>query len=87
MSLLDIIPGGPRHDVSPAPIRKPGNPATEFPMVCRVTRYPYVTAAARAFGISRVTLYRVLKGQFPDHGDYAARYRGFVAEHSKEAAS
>ncbi len=45
-----------------------------------------VCAAAEHIGIHRVTLYRVLKGQFPDRGDYAASYRAFVARHAKEAA-
>lgn len=46
-----------------------------------------VGAAADAIGIHRTTLYRVLKGQFPDRGDYAARYKAFVAKQAKEAAS
>jgi hypothetical protein len=60
----------------PKPIRKPGNPKTLFPLLC---------AAAEEFGVHRTHLYRVLKGQFPDHGDYAARYRAFVALHREEA--
>lgn len=62
---------------TPKPIRKPGNPATQFPMMC---------AAAEALGIHRNTLWRVLKGQYPDRGDYTARYHAFVAKHAKEAA-
>lgn len=54
----------------PIKIRKAGNPATRFPMM---------VAAAQSFGIHRNTLSRVLKGQFPDHGDYVARYHAFVA--------
>ena len=53
-------------------IRKPGNPKTIFPLLC---------SAAEEFGVHRNHLYRVLKGQFPDHGDYAKRYRAFVAVH------
>lgn len=61
----------------PIRIRKPGNPATKFPMMC---------AAAEAFGIHRNTLYRVLKGQHPDRAGYAEAYRAFVAAHSSKAA-
>ena len=42
-----------------------------------------INAAAEAMGIHRVTLYRVLKGQFPDRGDYAAKYHAFVANQTK----
>lgn len=62
---------------TPKPIRKPGNPDTEFPMI---------KAAAASLGIHRVTLYRVLKGQHPDRAGYADAYQAFVAKH-KEAAS
>jgi hypothetical protein len=41
------------------------------------TRFPNVTNAAREFGCSRTTLYRVLMGQLPDHHDYRARFRSF----------
>lgn len=50
--------------------RKPGNPKTKFVHVC---------AAAREMGIHRITLYRVLMGQFPDHQNYLMRYRAFVS--------
>lgn len=50
----------------------------------RETYYPFITAAARTIGISRITLYRVLKGQHPDRGDYAKHYHAFVTKHSKE---
>lgn len=56
---------------TPKPIRKPGNPATKFPLM---------VAAAESMGVHRITLYRVLKGQYPDRGDYAARYHAFVQE-------
>lgn len=62
---------------TPKPIRKPGNPATEFPLIC---------AAAAHLGIHRNTLYRVLKGHYPDRGSYATRYRAFLAEHAANAA-
>jgi hypothetical protein len=42
------------------------------------TIFPFVTSAARAFGVDRVTLYRVLKGQLPDRRNLAARYAEFV---------
>lgn len=74
MSLLDVIPGNRREQ------------RTASATICRVTVYPFITAAARSLGIARVTLYRVLKGQYPDRGDYAARYRAFVAQQTKEAA-
>jgi hypothetical protein len=54
----------------PNQIRKPGNPLTQFPLMC---------SAAQDMGIHRNTLYRVLKGQHPDKGDYAAKYRAFYA--------
>jgi hypothetical protein len=41
-----------------------------------------INAAAEALGIHRVTLYRVLKGQYPDKRNYAAGYRAFVAKHA-----
>ena len=53
--------------------------------VCRITRFPFITAAARELGCARVTLYRVLKGQHPDHGDYVARYHAFVARQQTAA--
>jgi hypothetical protein len=58
------------------PIRKPGNPATKWPLI---------QAAADSLGIHRVTLYRVLERQFPDNGNYAAGYAAFVAKHKAAA--
>ncbi len=48
--------------------------------VCRLTQFPYVSAAARNMGINRITLWRVLKGHYPDRGNYADGYRSFVAK-------
>lgn len=62
----------------PIQIRKAGNPLTRFPMMC---------AAAHSFGIHRNTLSRVLKGQFPDHGNYAARYAEFVEANKHHLAA
>jgi hypothetical protein len=53
-------------------IRKPGNPATQFPLLC---------AAAAQIGMNRRSLYRILKNQRRDCGNYIARYRAFVRQH------
>jgi predicted DNA-binding transcriptional regulator AlpA len=49
----------------------------------RVTRkgtiFPRINSAARALGVHRVTLYRVLKGQIPDNQKLTARYYAFLA--------
>jgi hypothetical protein len=58
--------------ITPIPIRKPGNPKTQFPLLC---------AAAAHFGRHRNSLYRILKGQRRDCGDYVARYHAFVRQH------
>lgn len=50
------------------------------------TRFPNVTDAAKAFGCSRTTLYRVLMKQLPDHHDYRGRYLNFNRTKTKEAA-
>ena len=81
MSLTQVIAGRLRTETTTKPhlkpIRKPGNPDTEFPMI---------KAAAAEIGIHRVTLYRVLKGQYPDRAGYADRYRAFVAANAKATA-
>lgn len=38
------------------------------------TIFPRINAAARALKIHRITLYRVLKGHYPDRGNYTQRY-------------
>lgn len=42
--------------------------------------FPHITAAAAEFGVSRVLLYRVLKGQLPDHHKLKPRYSSFVTQ-------
>lgn len=43
-----------------------------------MTLFPGVAIAAVKFGVSRTTLYRVLKGQLPDHHRLCERYSAFV---------
>jgi len=50
---------------------KRGNPKTKFRHICD---------AAKALGIARVTLYRVLMGQYPDKQNLKARYAAFVKQ-------
>lgn len=40
--------------------------------------FPRITEAAESFGVSRVQLYRVLKGQLPDHHGFRSRYAAFM---------
>ena len=49
------------------------------------TLFPNINDACAAFGCSRTTLYRVLKGQLPDHHDYRNRYRMFTKGLNKAA--
>ncbi len=39
--------------------------------------FPRIGEAALRFGVSRIHLYRVLKGQIPDHHDFRRRYAAF----------
>jgi hypothetical protein len=50
------------------------------------TRFPNVTDAARSFGCSRTTLYRVLMKQLPDHHRYQQRYEMFTRGVASKAA-
>lgn len=43
------------------------------------TLFPGIAAAARALGVNRITLYRVLKEQIPDRQNLRARYRAWLA--------
>jgi len=45
--------------------------------------FPDITAAAEHLGVSRITLYRVLKGQFPDHHGLRQGYKAFLKGVSK----
>lgn len=47
------------------------------------TIFPRITSACRALGVSRITLYRVLKQQLPDRQNLRTRYKAFL---KKEAA-
>lgn len=46
------------------------------------TLFPQVNAAARAFGVHRITLYRVLKGQFPDRQNLKNRYSDWLRQNA-----
>jgi hypothetical protein len=46
----------------------------------KTDKFPGIKAAARAFGVNRVTLYRVLKGQFPDRQGLSKRFVKFQRE-------
>lgn len=54
----------------------------------RVTRkgtiFPHINAAARALGVHRITLYRILKGHYPDRGNYAQRYFRFIRRQNRK---
>jgi hypothetical protein len=43
------------------------------------TLFPFVNSAARQLGVHRITLYRVLKGHYPDRQSLRPRYAAFVA--------
>ena len=42
------------------------------------TLFPGISSAADEFGVHRVTLYRVLMGQIPDHQDLERKYKTFI---------
>lgn len=63
---------------TPKVTRKPGNPKTKFRFICEV---------AREAGVSRVTLYRVLMGQYPDRQNLRARYAAFVKQQGMGSAA
>lgn len=46
----------------------------------RGTQFPEITHASRALGVSRTTLYRVLKGQHPDRQNLQVRYAAYLRE-------
>jgi hypothetical protein len=50
------------------------------------TLFPGIQQAAREFGFSRVLLYRVLKGQLPDHHNLCRRYKTWIAAQQKAGA-
>jgi hypothetical protein len=46
----------------------------------RTTLFPGIQLAARALGVHRSHLYRVLKGHFPDHQNLCSRYEAWIAK-------
>lgn len=44
------------------------------------TIHPGINAASRALGVSRITLYRVLKGQLPDRQNLTNRYAEWLSK-------
>ncbi len=52
------------------------------------TLFPGIKAAAQEFGVSRVTLYRVLKGQYPDKRGLVSSYEKWLKKRlAKQAAA
>ncbi len=58
---------------TPTPKRKPKRGPNKF---------PGIVEAAEIFGVDRVTLYRALMGQFPDHHNLRGRYAAFLRKRS-----
>lgn len=51
------------------------------------TQFPGIKSAARSFGVHRVTLYRILKGQYPDKRKLRSRYEKWLAKYLPEVSA